>query len=1000
MAIDDVEDGSQRPGPLRVGVLGPVRAWLSGRELPLGPPRQLAVLGMLAMRANRAVSRDELVDAVWGQQAPASAEGGVHTYVAGLRRVLEPGRSRRGPSQVLASAGGGYVLRLDPGQVDAKVFERSLQRGRQLRSAGDLAGAIAALEVALAEWHGSAFAGVPGPYAAAERVRLAERRSAAAEERADVLLALGRHEQAVPELAALVAEHPLRERMRGLQMIALYRCGRQAEALQAFHDVRQVLADELGIDPGPELSRIHQQILALDPSLEAPRAPRAAAGTAPAPAFAGAAPDPAPAQLPLEAPGFSGRHAELERMFRVAGPAAGGDGAAAGPGGPLAGPVQIIAITGTAGVGKTTLAIRFARQVAKRFPDGQLYVNLRGFDPSGSATSPDEALRYFLDALAVPPQRMPADVEARAGLFRSMLDGKRVLIVLDNARDSDQVRPLLPGSPGSLVIVTSRSELTGLVAAEGATPLGLDVLTDDEAHELLGRRLGPEVVAAEPQPAAELIALCARLPLALGVAAGRAATRPGFSLAALAAELRDTRNRLEALDAGDAATDVRAVLSWSYEQLTEPAARMFRLLGLHPGPDVSVPAAASLAGVAQPEAAAALRELARTHMVAEHQPGRYAFHDLLRAYAFQQAEAVDSAADQAAAARRCLDHYLHTAHAGAVQINRVRKPIDLPPPKPGTAPEEFSGRTQALAWFDAESPILANLLAHAVSGGDDGAVWPLVWTLAPFLYRRGRFHECISIQRQSLRAAQRLGDPAGIGHAHYELGRGLVNIGNFAEAEPNLSRALDIFGQLGDRANEATVHQGFGHLFEQQGRYAQSLVHAREALRVVREIGPAQTAASIENSVGWLYAHLGQCEEALAYCQRSLKFQHEIGHRAGEADTWDSLGYTHSRMHDYAQAAECYSQAVEAFHEIGDRFHEAGSRIGLGDAQLHAGDPAAARTSWEQALAILESIPHQDAGQARARLNQLAQAGPAAEPAAPAAGTPGTGPPQPVTGSG
>ena len=370
-------------------------------------------------------------------------------------------------------------------------------------------------------------------------------------------------------------------------------------------------------------------------------------------------------------------------------------------------------------------------------------------------------------------------------------------------------------------------------------------------------------MAAEPQPAAELIALCARLPLALGVAAGRAATRPGFSLAALAAELRDTRNRLEALDAGDAATDVRAVLSWSYEQLSDPAARMFRLLGLHPGPDVSVAAAASLAGVAQPEAAAALRELTRTHMVAEHQPGRYAFHDLLRAYAFQQAEAADSAADRAAAARRCLDHYLHTAHAGAVQINRVRKPIDLPAPEPGTAPEEFSGRTQALAWFDAESPILLNLLAHAVSGGDDSAVWPLVWTLAPFLYRRGRFHECISIQRQSLRAAQRLGNPVGIGHAHYELGRGLVSIGNFSEAEPNLSRALDLFGQLGDRANEATVHQGFGHLFEQQGRYAQSLVHAREALRVVREIGPAQTAASIENSVGWLYAHLGQCEEAL-----------------------------------------------------------------------------------------------------------------------------------------
>ncbi len=498
MAIDDVDDGSQyleslrleslrleslRLESLRVGVLGPVRACLSGRELPTGPPRQQAVLGMLAMRANRTVSRDELVDAVWGQDAPASAEGGVHTYVAGLRRVLEPRRSRRGPSKALASAGAGYVLRVDGGNVDALVFERSLQRGRRLRASGDLTGAVAALEIALSEWHGSAFAGVPGPFATAERVRLAELRSAAAEERADVLLDLGRHEQAVPELVALVAEHPLRERMRGLLMIALYRCGRQAEALQAFHEARQVLDDELGIGPGPELSRIHQQILALDPDLEAPgRAPV----PAPAPPAASAVPDPAPAQLPLEAPGFSGRHAELDRMHRVAGPAPGEE-----PDGLSPGTVQIIAITGTAGVGKTALAIRFARQVAKRFPDGQLYANLRGFDPSGSATSPDDALRYFLDALAVPPQRMPADLQARAALFRSMLDGKRVLVVLDNARDTDQVRPLLPGSPGSLVLVTSRSQLTGLVAAEGAAPLSLDVLTEDEAHELLGRPAGP-----------------------------------------------------------------------------------------------------------------------------------------------------------------------------------------------------------------------------------------------------------------------------------------------------------------------------------------------------------------------------------------------------------------------------------------------------------------------------------------------------------------------------
>ena len=481
--------------------------------------------------------------------------------------------------------------------------------------------------------------------------------------------------------------------------------------------------------------------------------------------------------------------------------------------------------------------------MAKRFPDGQLYVNLRGFDPSGSATGPDDALRYFLDALAVPPQRMPADLESRAGLFRSMLDGKRVLIVLDNARDSDQVRPLLPGSPGSLVVVTSRSELTGLVAAEGATPLGLDVLTEDEAHELLGRRLGPEVIAAEPEPAAELIALCAWLPLALGVAAGRAATRPGLSLAALAAELRDTRNRLEALDAGDAATDVRAVLSWSYEQLSEPAARMFRLLGLHPGPDVSVAAAASLAGV-------------------PHGGGG------------------------GGAARADPDAYGGRASAGPVRVPRPAPRLRLPsggdrgqrggpgrrrPPLPGPLPAYRARRRGAVqprpqaarpggagagrgaggVFRPGTGPGLVRRRrpghAGAVHPGHlpvatTSTVWQIAWTLSPFLYRRDRWHEGIGIQRQSLRAAQRLGDPAGLGHAHYELGRMLVHLGDFGEAQPHLAEALDVFGRLGDRASEATVHQGFGALFEQQGRYAQALVHAREALRIVEEIGPVTAA--------------------------------------------------------------------------------------------------------------------------------------------------------------
>ena len=466
--------------PLRVGVLGPVTAWQGEREVQAGQPRQLAVLGVLATRANRVVSRGELVDAVWGEQPPASAEGGIYTYVAGLRRVLEPDRPRRSPdqprrapAQVLVSAGGGYMLRLDPGALDCAQFEQCLARARALR-AGDPAAAERAVAEALGLWRGLAFAGVPGPFAEAERQRLGELRTGAAEDRADLLLALGRTAEAVPALTALVAEHPLRERARGLLMIALYRCGRQAEALQVFQDARERLAEDLGIDPGGELTTIHRQLLAMDPALDGHAESRETTSPSPPTMLRAAAP---PAQVPPEAAGFAGREAELRRLSTLL-PAAEGE-------------APIVVVTGTAGVGKTTLAVRFARQVAPRFPDGQLYVNLRGFDPSGAPTEPTATLQIFFEALGVPPGQVPASLEAQTGLFRSLLEGRRMLVLLDNARSTDQVRPLLPGSPGCMVVITSRSQLAGLVAAEGARPLPLDVLSAAEATELLSRRLGP-----------------------------------------------------------------------------------------------------------------------------------------------------------------------------------------------------------------------------------------------------------------------------------------------------------------------------------------------------------------------------------------------------------------------------------------------------------------------------------------------------------------------------
>jgi DNA-binding SARP family transcriptional activator/Tfp pilus assembly protein PilF len=959
MAIDDPDDG-QPPLPVRVGVLGPVRAWLDGRELPPGPPRQQAVLGMLAMRANRVVSRDELVDAVWGQDAPASAEGGVHTYVAGLRRLLEPGRSRRDPGRLLASAGAGYVLRMDAGDVDAIAFERGLDNGRRLRAAGDLTEAVAALEAALGVWHGSAFAGVPGPFASAERVRLGELRSAAAEERAELLLELGRHEQAVPELAALVAEHPLRERMRGLLMVALYRCGRQAEALQVFHDARQVLGEELGIDPGPELSRIHQQILASDPVLEGPaRVPAQPSGAQPAPAAQ-------PAQLPLESPGFSGRQAQLDGMHRVIGPpdSAGG---AAGDDGPAT--VRIIAISGTAGVGKTALAIRFARQAAKRYPGGQLYVNLRGFDPSGSAMNPDDALRYFLDAFAVPPQRIPAGLDARAALYRSLLDGKRVLVVLDNARDADQVRPLLPGSPGSLVVVTSRSQLTSLVAVEGAAPFSLDVLTGEEAHELLARRLGPDAVAAEPEAAADLIASCARLPLALSITVGRASIRPSLSLAAVAAELRDARNRLDALDAGDPATDLRAVLSWSYQQLSPSAQRMFRLLGVHPGPDVSRAAAVSLGG-SDDDAGAALSELTRAHMVAEYKPGRFTFHDLLRAYAAEQARlAPDGEGDGGLG--RVIDHYLHTARAAGALVNPQRYLPDPPAPRTGVVPEQIGDQEQAVAWFQAEHAVLLAVTGHAADAGLVPAGWMLPAMMADYFDNGGHWQDFEATQRSALDVARRFGDTEGEARACIELAIACARLGQLDQAEPHLECALELYARLGDRASQARAHTTYAYKLEREARYEQALDHTQKALELHRAVGNRPGEAHALNGIGWYLTFLGQHHRALAYCTDALALHRQIGNARGEAATSHSIGYAHYQLAEYPQALASYQYAADLSVRLGDLYTEAIACTSLGDTHYMTGDTAAARHAWLRALERYDQLRHPDAESIRTKLRDL-----------------------------
>lgn len=663
-----------------------------------------------------------------------------------------------------------------------------------------------------------------------------------------------------------------------------------------------------------------------------------------------------PAQLPPAVAGFTGRAAALAELE-----AALGDGQAA---------VVITAIGGMAGVGKTALAVHFAHQVAARFPDGQLYVNLRGFGPSGQPVPPETAIRGFLDALEVPAARIPADLDAQAGLYRSLLAGKRMLVVADNAHDAGQVRPLLPGTAGCLVLVTSRSQLTSLVAADGAHLIDLDVFTAAEAAELLATRLSPGRVAAEPQAATEIIDRCGRLPLALAIVAARAAAHPAFPLSALAAELRG--EDLAGLTGKvDPAADLRAVFSWSYHALTPEAARLFRLLGLHAGPDISAAATASLAAQPLPDVRPLLAELADAHLIGEHRPGRYALHDLLRAYAHGLALAEDPPDQRHAAVGRVLEHYLHTARSADMQLNPTRDPITLPPPRPGVSQEEIDGQQQMLAWFTAEHAVLLAAVTQAAEIGLDACAWQLAWVLWPFLDRPGHWHDLATVQLTALTAARRLGDSQAQAHAHRLLADANSRLRRYDDADAHLRDALDLYRQSGDQAGQAHTLLSLALACGRQDRHAEALAHSRQAIDLYRAAGNRRGQALTLNAAGWFLSQLGDHHQAFALCQQALALLDELGDQHGLAGTWDSIGYIRHHLGDHAEARNCYQQALALFQEIGERYGEAGTLTRLGDTCRAVGDPDAARAAWQHALAILDDLDDPDAEQVRAKLATL-----------------------------
>lgn len=938
-------------------LLGPVRIWRSGTEVPAGSPQQRALVAMLLLQDGRVASFDEICAALWDDDPPRGAFGTVRTYVSRVRRLLE------GTNAAVDTAGGGYALRTAPDSVDVARFEALLRQGRALGRAADLNAAASTLSDALALWQGEGLDGVPGPYAAKQRVRLQEERLAAMSLRLAALLDTGG--SVVPELTALVEQYPYREELRALLMRALYRDGRQSEAIEIYHAGVRLLGDELGLDPGPALRETHQRILVSDPTLAVARpatepSTADAAGTA---AAAGARHGSVlrPAQLPADQRGFVGRHRELawaDTLLDV-----------------HAAPTSAN-ISGMGGIGKSTLAVHWAHRNTAAFPDGQLYVDLRGFDHTLAPVDPYDALIRLLESLGISGEYVPDSLDARAALYRSALAERRILILLDNARDADQVRPLLPGTPGSLALITSRDRLAAL-RVTGTESIHLDVLPEDEATALLTRRVGPERATVDPGSVKRIVRATGGLPLALAVVGARLGDDADVPLATIAGELRTARAVLESLGDPDPTVDVRAVLSWSCTGLDPAALHALCQLAMLPEASFDAAAARSAIGGRKLDEVDAL---VRASLLVRTGSGQYTLHDLVRAYAGELA--MERPEVRQAAIERAMDHYLGSAYEASMLLEPRRVPLDLPDPAAGAEIVRQPDTATAFAWFAEHRGALRTAVEMAVAEGLDEQAWQLAWCLAAYLHRAGYWSDAVALWQVGLAAAERCGSTVGRARTHQGLGvamgtqQGVGASGLYRpagaeaagrSARTHLTEAVRLYLSADMRTAAAWALVGLGS-YNDAGTTPGAVT---EALEKARELSDEPSLRAIVlNNLSVHYASLGDGPRAVMTAREVLARFAVLDDAVAVAHATDTLGMAQMADGDPEGAVASFHEAARAFLETGDPMNQGISLANLGDAHAAAGDVSAAEAARAEALAVLDGTGHPVTDRLRTLLGQ------------------------------